>query len=203
MELSSEDRRRIADAIRAAESRTAGEIVCVLARSSTEPAALAILVAALAALALPWLLVGLTRLPVQDILWLQLALFLVLGMVLCLPGVRVALVPPAMRRAVAHRAAMEQFVARGIGRTRDRTGILIFVSLAERYVRIVADEGIASRVAPAEWQEAVDALASHMGGGRIGEGFVEAIGRCGAILAEHFPRAPDDRDELPDRIYLI
>ena len=203
MELSSEDRRRIADAIRAAEAGAAGEIVCVLARGSTEPAALAILVAALAALALPWLLVGLTALPVQDILWLQLALFLVLGLVLCLPAVRVALVPPAMRRAAAHRAAMEQFVERGIGRTRDRTGVLIFVSLAERYARIIADEAIASRVAASEWQAAVDALTGHMGEGRIGDGFVEAIGRCGAVLAAHFPRAPDDRDELPDRIYLI
>ena len=60
--------------------------------------------------------------------------------------VRVALMPRAARRAVAHRAAMEQFRIRGIARKKDRTGILIFVSLAERYARIVADDGIAARV---------------------------------------------------------
>lgn len=203
MELSSQDRRRISAAIQAAEASTSGEIVCVLARSSSDPTALAVLVAALASLALPWFLVAFTTLPVQEILWLQLALFAVLGLLLSLPRVRVALLPPAIRRAVAHRAAMEQFAVRGIGRTRDRTGVLIFVSLAERYARIVADEAIARRVAQSEWQGAVDALVGHMRADRVADGFVEAIDRCGAVLAAHFPRASTERDELPDRIYLM
>lgn len=203
MELSPQDRRRISAAIQAAEASTSGEIVCVLARSSSDPTALAVLVAALASLALPWFLVAFTTLPVQEILWLQLALFAVLGLLLSLPRVRVALLPPAIRRAVAHRAAMEQFAVRGIGRTKDRTGVLIFVSLAERYARIVADEAIASRVAQSEWQGAVDALVGPMRADRVADGLVEAIDRCGAVLAAHFPRTPTDRDELPDRIYLM
>jgi putative membrane protein len=203
MELSSQDRRRISAAIQAAEASTSGEIVCVLARSSSNPTALAVVLAALASLALPWFLVAFTMLPVQEILWLQLALFAVLGLLLSLPQVRVALLPPAIRRAAAHRTAMEQFAVRGIGRTKDRTGVLIFVSLAERYARIVADEAIASRVGQSEWQGAVDALVGHMRADRVAEGFVEAIDRCGAVLAAHFPRTSTDRDELPDRIYLI
>jgi putative membrane protein len=203
MELSSQDRQRISAAIRAAEAKTSGEIVCVLARRSADSTALPILIAALAALALPWFLVALTALPVQQILWLQLALFLCLAVLLCLPRVRIALLPPATRRAVAHRVAMEQFVLRGVGRTKDRTGVLIFVSLAERYARIIADDGIAQRVAQPAWQGAVDALIGHMREGRIADGFVEAVGRCSDVLANHFPRADADRDELPDRIYLI
>ncbi len=203
MELSSQDRQRISAAIHAAEAKTSGEIVCVLARRSADSTALPILIAALASLALPWFLVGLTALPVQQILWLQLALFLCLAVLLCLPRVRVALLPPATRRAIAHRVAMEQFILRGVGRTKDRTGVLIFVSLAERYARIIADDGIAARVAQPAWQGAVDALIEHMREGRIADGFVEAIGRCGDVLATHFPRAEADRDELPDRIYLI
>jgi putative membrane protein len=203
MELSSQDRQRISAAIRAAEAKTSGEIVCVLARRSADSTALPILIAALAALALPWFLVALTALPVQQILWLQLALFLCLAVLLCLPRVRVALLPPATRRAVAHRVAMEQFVLRGVGRTKDRTGVLIFVSLAERYARIIADDGIAQRVAQPAWQGTVDALIGHMREGRIADGFIEAVGRCSDVLANHFPRADADRDELPDRIYLI
>ncbi|HEX9326494.1 MAG TPA: TPM domain-containing protein [Reyranella sp.] len=203
MDLSAQDRQRISAAIHAAERKTTGEIVCVLARSSAESTALPILLAALGALALPWLLVGLTTLSVQVILWLQLALFLGLAMLLCLPRVRVALLPPATRRAIAHRAAMEQFMLRGIGRTEGRTGVLVFVSLAERYARIVADEAVASRVAQAEWQAAIDALIDHMREGRIADGFVEAIDRCGNVLAAHFPATPAERSELPDRIYLI
>jgi len=203
MELSPQDRQRIAAAITAAERRTSGEIVCVLARSSSEGTAIPVLAAALAALALPWLLMALTTLPVQAILGLQLGLFAVLVLLLGLPRVRAILLPPGTRRTLAHRAAMEQFMVRGIGRTEGRTGVLVFVSLAERYARIVADEAIAARVPQAQWQEAIDALVGHTRDGRVADGFVEAIGRCGDVLAAHFPQMPGDRPELPDRIYLI
>ena len=201
--LSAEDRRRIAAAIAAAERRTSGEIVCVLARHSVSATALPIVLAALAALALPWLLVALTSLPVLVMLSLQLALFVVLGLLLCLPRVRVALLPRAARQAIAHRAALEQFMLRGIGGTAGRTGVLVFVSLAERYARIVADDAIAARVTQHEWQDAVDALVEHLRKGRVADGFVAAIERCGRVLAAHFPVEPNDRAELPDRIYVI
>ena len=203
MSVSEQDRARIATAIRAAEAKTSGEIVCVLARTSTDATALPVLLAALAALALPWLLVALTGMSVQRILALQVAAFVLLAVVLCLPRVRVALVPRAARRHLAHRAAMEQFAMRGIARKRERTGILIFVSLAERYARIIADEGIAGRVAQSEWQNAVAALIAHMRDGRIADGFIAAIDACGNVLAAHFPRTETSRDDLPDRIYLV
>ncbi len=198
-----EDRERISAAIHAAEKRTSGEIVCVLARSSTDTTALPIFIAAVIALLVPWLLVYFTMLPVMQILLLQVAAFVVLALLLCLPRIRASLLPAATRRAVAHRVAMEQFTLRGVSHTRDRTGILIFVSLAERYARIVADEGLAARVSQAEWQRAVDTLIGHMREGRIADGFATAIDRCADVLATHFPRSEGQRDELPDRIYLI
>ena len=203
MKVSEQDRARISTAIRAAEKKTSGEIVCVLAQSSSDVTALPILVAAVAALALPWLLVALTAMSVHRILVLQVLVFVALALVLCVPQVRVALVPRRARRAVAHRAAMEQFTIRGIARKKDRTGILIFVSLAEHYARIIADVGIAGRVPQSEWQGAIDALVAHMKYGRIADGFIIAIEVCGRVLATHFPRAETSRDELPDRIYLI
>ena len=115
-------------------------------------------------------------------------------MLLCLPRVRVALMPRRARRAVAHRVAMEQFGTRGIARKKDRSGILIFVSLAERYARIIADEGIAARVPQSQWQAAVDALVAHMRDGRIADGFVTAIEMCGDELAKHFPRTEASRE---------
>jgi putative membrane protein len=141
--------------------------------------------------------------PVYRILSLQVLIFVALVLVLCAPRVRVSLLPRRARRAAAYRAAMEQFTIRGIARKKERTGILIFVSLAERYVRIIADEGISSRVAQSEWQGAVDALVDHMRSDRIADGFVVAIERCGKALETHFPRTGPSRDELPDRIYLI
>ena len=203
MSISEQDRQRISSAIRAAEAKTSGEIICVLAQTSSDATALPVLIAALSALALPWLLVMFTAMTVQRILSLQLIVFLALLLLLCLPRVRVALMPRNLRRAVAYRVAMEQFAGRGIARKKDRSGILIFVSLAERYARIIADDGIAARVPQSDWQAAVDALVAHMRDGRIADGFITAINLCGNELATHFPRTEASRDELPDRIYLI
>ncbi len=203
MSISAQERERIATAIRSAEARTAGEIVCVLAQSASDATGLPVLIAALAALALPWGLVAFTAMTVQRILSLQIIVFFALLALLCLPRVRTALMPRRARRAAAHRVAMEQFTTRGIARKQDRCGILIFVSLAERYARIIADEGIAARVPASEWQAAVDALIAHTRDGRIADGFISAVDLCGNALARHFPRTETSRDELPDRIYLI
>ncbi len=203
MTLSANDRKRIAAAIHAAEAKTSGEIVCVLAQNSSNSTTLPIFIAAIAALALPWLLVAATNWAVESILSLQILVFVLLCILLCVPRIRTALVPRAARRAVAHRAAMAQFEIRGVARTTERTGVLVFVSLAERYARIVADEGIAARVPQAQWQGAVDALTAHMRDGRIADGFVAAIEACGNELAGHFPHTGAGRDELPNRIYLI
>jgi putative membrane protein len=203
MSISVQDRKRISAAIRDAEQRTSGEIVCVLARESTDATALPLLLAALIAIILPWPLVALTALPVNLILLLQLLVFFGLGVVLCLPRVRIALVPRAARRAMAHRVAMEQFMIRGVGRKAERTGVLIFVSLAEHYARIVADRGIADRVSQRQWQDAVDELIAHTRDGRVADGFVAAIERCGKVLEENFPLTDSSSGELPDRIYVI
>lgn len=203
MTLSAQDRDRIAAAIRAAEAKSSGEIVCVLARSSAGTTAVPLLVAAIAALALPWLLVALTAMPVYRILTWQVALFIALAALLYLPPIQAALLPRRTRRALAHEVAMQQFRQRGLTRKKDRTSILIFVSLAERYARIVADDGIAARVPQSQWQSAVDALIAHTRDGRVADGFLAAIEKCGDELATHFPRTGTVRDELPDRIYVI
>jgi putative membrane protein len=203
MNLSAQDRDRIAEAIRLAEARTSGEIVCVLARTSSQGGALPILLAAAVALVLPWGLVALTAMSVHRILTAQVIVFLALAAILYMPGIRERLMPRRARRALAHRAAMEQFVIRGIARKENRCGILIFVSLAERYARIVADDGIAARVPRAEWQSAIDELIGHMREGRVADGFLAAIARCGDTLAQHFPRTAMRADQLPDKIYVI
>jgi putative membrane protein len=203
MSISPQDRQRIAAAIRSAEAKTSGEIVCVLAQTSSDTAALPVVIAAVIALALPWLLVSLTAMTVHRILVLQILVFFALLILLCLPRIRVALIPRKARRAIAHRAAMAQFAMRGIARKKDRSGIMIFVSLAERYARIIADDGIAARVPQSDWQAAVNALVAHMRDGRIADGFITAINVCGNELAKHFPRTATSSDVLPDQIYLI
>jgi putative membrane protein len=202
MQLSHEDHAAISAAIGDAEKRTSGQIVCVLAHASSDYAYVPILWASMLALVVPWPLIYLTPWSVQKIFLLQLAVFLVAGLIFSWMPLRFALVPAAVRRARAHQAALEQFVIRRISHTRNRTGILIFVSAAEHYARIIADEGIAAKVQHDEWQAAIDTLIGHIRDGRVVEGFTSAIARCGAVLAAHAP--PDGAgNELPDRLYVI
>jgi len=202
MQFTREDHEAISAAIHDAEKRTCGQIVCVLAHSSSDYAHVPIAWASVLALAVPWPLIYFTQWSVQRIFLLQLLVFIVAGLSFSWTPLRLVLVPRAIKRARAHRAALEQFVVRGISRTKNRTGVLIFVSLAERYARIIADEGIAAKVHAAEWQAAIDALTAHMRDGRIAAGFTAAIERCGAVLAAHAP--PDGSpNELPDRLYVM
>jgi putative membrane protein len=203
IQLTDKQREAISEAIRHAEMNTSAEIVCVVARMSSDYAALPYMWAALLALAVPWPLVAFTGLAVQTILAIQLATFALGFAFLSLDRIRLALAPRAMRRAHAHRAALEQFVTRGLSQTRGRSGVLIFVSLAERYVRVIADEAVNAHIARAEWQEVVDVLISEVRNGRLAEGMVAAIQRCGALLAERLPDDGSQQNELPDRIYLI
>ena len=98
---------------------------------------------------------------------------------------------------------MRQFHAQGIAKTQNRTGVLIFASAAERYVEVVADAGINDKVSSDVWDGAVQALVSAVKDGQPAAGFVAAIERCGAVLAEHFPPGTLKRDELPDKLLEI
>jgi len=202
MELTKEDYDAVAAAIREAEKRTCGQIVCVLAHVSSAYAHVPILWSSLLALFVPWPLIYFTQWSVQRIFLAQLVVFLVAALAFSWSPLRMLLVPRAVQRARAHRAALEQFVLRGISRTCNRCGILIFVSLAEHYARIVADEGVAQKVQASEWQAAVDTLTMHIREGHIAAGFIAAIERCGAVLAEYAP--PDgSANQLPDRLYVV
>jgi putative membrane protein len=203
MPVTKEEIEIITGAIEAAELRTSGEIVCVVSRSSSDYNFFPLIWAVLVALATPSPLIILTRLSVQRIYIIQLLVFLACLVLLSLPRIRMWLVPRKIARTRAHRAAMEQFMIRGMSHTRDRTGILIFVSLAERYARIIADEGIARQVPQARWNQAVAQLTQQAASGALAEGLAEAIQNCGDILAGPFPRRADNINELPDRLFII
>jgi putative membrane protein len=202
--LTDQDRQQIADAIAAAERRTSGELVTVIAQAADDYRYLPLLWPALAALLLPaivltvWPETGAWRLYL-----IQAVAFVVLALIAHLPQVHLALVPEAVKRRRASRLAREQFFEQRLHLTRARTGVLIFVSVAEHHVEIIADAGINARVPPGTWDKAVADFVERVRSGRIAEGFVAAIGQVGDRLAEHFPRPPDDTDELPNRLIEI
>jgi putative membrane protein len=219
---------RIASAIAAAEANTSGEVFCVLARRVSSYRDVSLAWAAAAALVLPLGLIplgfepdwipGLTdsweaaHLAARDATighavtayaLIQAAVFLGVFLLTSLPLVRRWVTPRSVRRARVHKAAMQQFLAHGLHVTEARTGVLLFASLADHQVEVIADQGIHARVDQAVWAEAVAALSTGLKRGDAAGGFEAAIGLCGAVLAEHFPPSSRDRNEIEDKLVII
>jgi len=204
--ISEADKARVAEAIRAAEAKTSGEIFCVIAAQSGNyrlvPMAWASAIALLVPLPLIYL-PGFASTPAATVYLVQLLAFILFAVGLSRPGIRFFLVPRSMKHERAHVAALRQFWAQGLQNTQNRTGVLIFASQAERYAEIVADANVDEKVTPEVWQRAVDALISNIKAGKPADGFVAAIEQCGAVLAQHFPPSALDRDELPNKLVEI
>ena len=204
--IGAEDHARIAEAIRQAEGETSGEIYAVLARSSDDyffaagfVATCGILLASvIAALLAHWYWFDIS-LPMFGLAIL--AAFISAMLVLwLLPSIRMLLVPRRIRYKRAHLNALQQFLARNVHITENRTGILLFVSMAEHYAEVIADAGIHARVEQDEWNAIVATLIHHASRSQMAEGFVMAIGQAGALLEKHFPAGTDNINELDDHL---
>jgi putative membrane protein len=222
MKISSQDHARIAAAVAAAESHTSGEIRCVLAGESSDHRLSAATWAAAWTLVLPPLAVAAgfrfeslghwlggwtwtsaaeaSRTPLVLTLYatVQVVLFALVYSLASLPAVRRALTPGARLTAKVLAAAHAQFDALGLTHTRDHTGVLLYVSLAERRAQVLADTGIYAKAPPQVWDEVVGLLIAGVKHGRPADGFVDAVTRTGEILAACLPPREDDTNELPD-----
>jgi putative membrane protein len=197
-------------AVREVERRTAGEVVpYVVERSDSYArglwiaATLGALVAGAAAAGLHQATAGWGDAPA---LWIALP-----PLAGAAAGWLVALALPALRRRLVSAEVLDErvrqrarsaFLDEEVFRTRDRTGVLLFLSLLERRVLVLPDRGIAARVPPGEWDAVAAAVATEMRRGRPGRAVVEGVTRCGTILAAYAPPGPDDRDELPGQLRL-
>lgn len=207
--ISTQDHARIAEAIRAAEGQTDGEIYCVVAHSSDSyffPAAFMAMIGMLIAslviacgMEMWWLSLRLS----WFVLLQMLAVLCIIAILWLVPALRIHLVPHGRRKMAAHANAVRQFLARNVHLTEARTGVLIFVSLAERYAEVVADSGISEHVGQHVWDGVVRDLTAEAAADRLAEGFIAAIGTVGAVLAQHFPVSSDDINELDDHLVEI
>lgn len=203
MNISDTDRARVAQAIREAEKQTAGEICCVIASRSDDHRLIPVTWAAFATLLVPLPILALTDWTAATVYLVQIGAFLGVALGLSHPKIRFGVVPRQAMHASAHAEAMRQFYALGVDRTENRTGVLIFASVAERYVEIVADSGINDKVPSEVWDKAIVTLVNAIRAGQPTDGFISAIEQCGAVLAAHFPPGTLQRDELPDRLLII
>ena len=201
----------IREAVAQAETRTSGEIVPYVVRQSGDyPAAtwrgasLVAVVSGIVTLAAAWLYQG------WENTWLYSAWAVALAMsgggvlgalLAMLEPVRRALAGPAQIDEQVHRRAAVAFVEEEVFDTRDRTGILLFVSLFEHRIEVVGDAGISAKVEPAEWVEVVDLVRAGIRRQSLADGIVQAVARCGDLLHRRgVELRDDDTDELPDDV---
>ncbi len=98
--------------------------------------------------------------------------------------------------------AVNEFYRLGMDKTRDRTGVLIYILLSERKIQIIADKGINDKVENATWQKIAESVAEYFKTGKYIDGIIKGIEQIGEILAQHFPIKPDDINELPNDIEI-
>lgn len=201
--ISDADEQRIAEAISDAERRTSGEIVAILAAESSTYLYAPFLWASLVALTLPLFLLLGTWWPASWIYLAQLAAFAAVLTVTLPRPIRYMVVPKSVKAARVKRRAHEQFLVQNLHTTEGRTGVLIFVSAAERRAEIIADAGIEARVPKDTWQTIVDRLTAAFAEGRPTEGFIASIEEAGGHLASHFPPGSCDTNQLPDHLIVL
>ena len=221
--LTDEGRASVGAAVSAVEQHTAGEVVTIVTEQSDDYAEIALLWSALVAfLALAVLaLFPDFYLGIYDRItggWVQqwhprgvFAVALVVA-VLKFAGMwllqlwrplRLFLVPGPIKHERVRARSIMCFKVGAERRTHGRTGILIYLSMAERRAEIVADEAIAAKVAPEVWGDAMAAMLAHIREGNVADGMIAAIDKVGVVLAEHFPLAEGDTNELPDRLIEV
>jgi putative membrane protein len=213
-------RQLVSDAVTAAEMRTNGEIVTIITDYSdhygdvANLCATVVAFAALSAMALfPQFYLGLvewasggwqhqyTPGEYLGIILIVMALkWVAMRLIMNWMPLRVLLAAKGVKQRHVRKRAVDLFKVGAQGRTIASTGILIYLSMRERRAEIVADEAIASKVAPEIWGDAMLALIGHVREGRPGHGMAEAVTQVGAVLAQHFPKGDDVVNELPDRL---
>ena len=218
--LSQQDRERVAAAVAAAEAKSDGEIVTIVAPRSDAYHDVGLHYAVLLMLFVPvclgvvpqsWIdwAVGtflgwgavLTRPWVMTYVFAKLAgAFLLVWLLFKWMPLRMALTPPGTKHRRVRRRAVELFRVTTEQRTKGRTGILLYLSLLERRAEIVADEAIHSQVEPEVWGEAMAVLIEEVKAGRPGEGMARAVEKMGEVLEKCLPVQASNPNELPDRL---
>ncbi|OYW68257.1 MAG: hypothetical protein B7Z40_03705 [Bosea sp. 12-68-7] len=201
--MNERDREAIAEAVREAEGQTAGEIVVMIDRAAASYRMVPVAMALTLSLLVPWPLLAMTETSAPRIFLLQLVCAVLLLASLLWYGRGGRFVPGFVKRRRAHDVALREFTARGLSRTRQRTGVLLYVAIQERYAEIIADSGIDGRVEQAVWDGIVEAVVLAGREDRLRDGIVTAVRAIGAVLANHAPRSPDDVDELPNNVVIL
>ena len=120
-----------------------------------------------------------------------------------LPSIDRLIIPKNVKDKRVYNRAIRHFVESGIYKTSNRSGVLIFVSILERRVFVIADSGIACKVEQKEWDLICETMTSHLKHGKPKEAFIDGITLCGKLLSKYFPPNESKLNEYPDGLVLL
>lgn len=200
--FSDSERETIRQAVQAAERTTSGEIATMVVDESDsypEAATLgAVLTAALAGCVVSIIIQHVTiwsYVPLVCILYFPARLFFK-----AFPRLKLSFVGRSRIEEAVRERALRAFYEKGLYKTREETGILIFLSLLEHKVWILGDRGINEKIPAGSWQTLASGLAAGIRESRACDALVDVIARCAKVLSENFPRRKDDVDELSNEL---
>lgn len=199
-----EEQESIRRAVAAAERGTSGEIATMVVPRSDSYREAVTLAAVLGAATVALVVAVISQ---HVTIWSYLPLTILLFFPLQLlvrrepPLQRPFIAASRLNEAVQERA-VRAFYEKGLHKTKDSTGILVFISLFEHKVWILGDCGINAKIPADSWLELVRILTAGLKNGRAADALCEVVSRCGEALAQHFPREGDDRNELQDEILI-
>lgn len=213
----------VSDAVEAAELTTSGEIVTVLADRSDGYSDVTMVYAAAAAFTAMslfaffpapfmqlwdsiiggWMHEWTTGEIASMTIALGLIAFTVTWLIFLWEPLKFFAIPGPVKLQRVHKQAIKHFKVGAEARTHGRTGILIYLSMSEHRAEIVTDKPIATQVSADVWGEAMADMLAEIKKGAIAEGMAAGVRDVGVVLSQHFPRAEDDENELPDRLIEV
>jgi len=201
--LSEIEVKQVSSAIDKIEQATDAELVTVLAEQADDYQYIPTLWAALLAMVSPGVVLFTPFwLDVSELLIIQAVVFIVFALVLRQPFALRHIIPKSVKHWRASNLARRQFLENNLHHTAGETGVLIFVSEAERYVEIIVDRGVAKFIDDEVFTKIVATFTAQIKAGKTLEGFLEAVDACGILLIEHIP-ATHQKNELPNHMILL
>ncbi|MCO1333907.1 TPM domain-containing protein [Microbulbifer sp. OS29] len=195
--------RQVAEAIKEVESHTDAEVIAVVAREADNYLYISTLWAAFITLLLSPLIDFLPFwLNLQQVITLQWVLFIALAVIFRWRPITMHLVPKKIKFWRASNLARRHFLEQDLHSTKDRLGLLIFVSESEHYVEILADRGISKLITNDNWQRVIESFVREIKRGKSGEALLSCIEQCGDLLQQAIPTSTI-KDELSNHLIII
>ncbi len=211
--------KKISDVVKQAESKTSGEIATAIIKQSDNYAYNELLFSIISGFVyFMTIMIFSSQIEriIQSMFWeyrpeyfigfMGLSIFIVIGAFYLLsniPAIDRLIIPKKTRIEKVNQRALRYFTESGVYDTRDRTGILIFISTLEQRVELIADKGINEKIEQKEWNDIVENIVSGLKHGNWVDKLSESITRCGTLLEKHFPIKDDDKNELKDELVVL